>query len=162
MLWVHKRTISMRRFFWAPKTYVKTDGRNYVQFYAIITMVYIVIFSSNDFGTYRILVNLLFTSVWEEWLSGRVLNFGLQGHLIESHQRQCILSLSKTLYTLLSTGSTQEDRKSSWYDWKIVCINTNKQTNKCELLLQGKILVLAFHILCGGIKGSWQDCAVAL
>ena len=26
MLWVLKRTISMRRFFWAPKTYVKTDG----------------------------------------------------------------------------------------------------------------------------------------
>ena len=25
-LWVLKRTISMRRFFWAPKTYVKTDG----------------------------------------------------------------------------------------------------------------------------------------
>ena len=27
MLWVFKRTVSMRRFFWAPKTYVKTDGR---------------------------------------------------------------------------------------------------------------------------------------
>ena len=26
MLWVLKRTISMRRFFWAPKTYVETDG----------------------------------------------------------------------------------------------------------------------------------------
>ena len=26
MLWVLKRTVSMRRFFWAPKTYVKTDG----------------------------------------------------------------------------------------------------------------------------------------
>ena len=25
MLWVLKRTISMRRFFWASKTYVKTD-----------------------------------------------------------------------------------------------------------------------------------------
>ena len=26
MLWVLKRTVSMRRFFWAPKTYVETDG----------------------------------------------------------------------------------------------------------------------------------------
>ena len=26
MLWVLKRTLSMRRFFWAPKTFVKTDG----------------------------------------------------------------------------------------------------------------------------------------
>ena len=26
MLWVLKRTVSMRRFFWAPKTYVKIDG----------------------------------------------------------------------------------------------------------------------------------------
>ena len=26
MLWVLKRAVSMRRFFWAPKTYVKTDG----------------------------------------------------------------------------------------------------------------------------------------
>ena len=25
MLWVLKRTVSMRRFFWAPKTYVKID-----------------------------------------------------------------------------------------------------------------------------------------
>ena len=26
MLWLLKRTVSMRRFFWAPKIYVKTDG----------------------------------------------------------------------------------------------------------------------------------------
>ena len=26
MLWVLKRTVSMRRFFWAPKIYVQTDG----------------------------------------------------------------------------------------------------------------------------------------
>ena len=26
ILWVLKRTVSMRRFFWAPKTYVQTDG----------------------------------------------------------------------------------------------------------------------------------------
>ena len=27
MLWVLKRTVSMRRFFWAPKTYAQTDGK---------------------------------------------------------------------------------------------------------------------------------------
>ena len=27
MLWVVKRTISMRQFFWAHKTYVKTDKK---------------------------------------------------------------------------------------------------------------------------------------
>ena len=32
----------------------------------------------------------------------------------------CVVSLTKTLYLLLSTGSTQEDRKLSWHDWKIV------------------------------------------
>ena len=26
MLWVLKRTVSMRQFFWAPKTYAKIDG----------------------------------------------------------------------------------------------------------------------------------------
>ena len=31
MLWVLKRTISIRRFFWAPKTYVQTDGLVYIQ-----------------------------------------------------------------------------------------------------------------------------------
>ena len=27
MLWVLKRAVSMRQFFWAPKTYVKIDGK---------------------------------------------------------------------------------------------------------------------------------------
>ena len=27
MLWVLNGTVSIRRFFWAPKTYVKTDGQ---------------------------------------------------------------------------------------------------------------------------------------
>ena len=35
MLWVLKRTVSLRRFFRAPKTNVKTDGvRKYLKFYA--------------------------------------------------------------------------------------------------------------------------------
>ena len=45
--------------------------------------------------------------VW--WLSGRVPESRSRGCGFEAHRRHCILSLSKTLYPLLSTGSTQED-----------------------------------------------------
>ena len=34
MLWVLKRTVYMRRFFWALKTYVKIDGQEKIQLYA--------------------------------------------------------------------------------------------------------------------------------
>ena len=30
MLWVLKRTVSMRRFFWAPKAYVKNNGQEII------------------------------------------------------------------------------------------------------------------------------------
>ena len=42
-------------------------------------------------------------------LSGRVLDSRLRGCGFEPHQRHCIVSLSKTHYPLLSTGSTKED-----------------------------------------------------
>ena len=40
-----------------------------------------------------------------------VLDLGSQGHMFETHWRHChsVVSLSKTLYPLLSTGSAQED-----------------------------------------------------
>ena len=44
---------------------------------------------------------------------GRVLDSVLNGLEFETHQRHCVVSLSKTQYPLLSTGSTQEDRKLS-------------------------------------------------
>ena len=34
----------------------------------------------------------------------------------KAHQRHCVVSLSKTLYPLLNTSSTQEDRKLPQYD----------------------------------------------
>ena len=52
------------------------------------------------------------------WLSGRVLDSRSRGCRFEPHQRHCIVSLSKTCYPLLSTGSTQEDL--SRHDWTIV------------------------------------------
>ena len=43
---------------------------------------------------------------------GRVVDLGeSKGCELETHGRHCVVSLSKTLYPLLSTGSTQEDRK---------------------------------------------------
>ena len=45
----------------------------------------------------------------EWWLSGRVFYSGLRSCGFEPHQRHFVMSLSKTLYPLLSTGSTQED-----------------------------------------------------
>ena len=30
MLWVLKRTVSSRRFFWVPKTHVKTNGQEII------------------------------------------------------------------------------------------------------------------------------------
>ena len=38
-----------------------------------------------------------------------------KGREFETHQRYCVVSLSKTLYPLLSTGSTQEDKTASQY-----------------------------------------------
>ena len=44
---------------------------------------------------------------------GRAINWGSKGCLFETHRRQnhCVVSFSKTLYLLLSTGLTQEERK---------------------------------------------------
>ena len=36
----------------------------------------------------------------------------------------------KTLYPLLSAGFSKEDRKSSWYDWKIVDLDVKNTYKK--------------------------------
>ena len=41
MLWVLKRTVSMRRFFWAPKTYAKIDGLENIDNYTLKIFVYV-------------------------------------------------------------------------------------------------------------------------
>ena len=41
MLWVLKRTLSMRRFFWAPKTYVKIDGKDNIYNFTLKNFVYL-------------------------------------------------------------------------------------------------------------------------
>ena len=50
---------------------------------------------------------LVFTGA--QWLSGRVLDSRPKGRGFEPHRRHCVVSLSKTHLSLLSTGSTQED-----------------------------------------------------
>ena len=47
---------------------------------------------------------------------GVVLDLGLKVRKLKTQRRQCVVSLSKTLYPLLSTGLTWEDRKASRYD----------------------------------------------
>ena len=44
---------------------------------------------------------------------GRALDCGSKGCKFETHQSHYVVILSKTLNPLLSTGSTQEDRKSA-------------------------------------------------
>ena len=67
---------------------------------------------------------------------------------LEPHWRHCVVSLSKTLNPLLSTGSTQED--PSQHDWKIVdwdVKNQSKQSNRSKS--RG-------HVLCIQIDSSTQ------
>ena len=57
-----------------------------------------------------IYLNLLQTFIkGAQWLSGRVLVSRPRGHGFEPHHRHCVVSLSKTYFSLLSTSSTQED-----------------------------------------------------
>ena len=41
MLWVPKRTVPIRRFFLAPKTYVQTDGLETIYYFTLIIFVYL-------------------------------------------------------------------------------------------------------------------------
>ena len=59
----------------------------------------------------------------------RVLDSRPRGHGFETHWHHCVVSLSKTHLSVLSTCSTQED--PSQHNWKIVdwdVKNQNKQT----------------------------------
>ena len=60
-----------------------------------------------------------------QWLSGRVLDSRPKGQGLEPHRRHCVVSLSKTHLSLLSTGSTQED--PSQHNRKIVDWDVNNQ-----------------------------------
>ena len=63
--------------------------------------------------------SLVTVSAHLEELSASV-NVRSKGHWFKTQQGIYFVSLSKTLYPLLSTGSTQENRKSSQHDLRIV------------------------------------------
>ena len=47
-------------------------------------------------------------------------DLALKSRGFETHRGHCVVALTKVPYPLLSTGSTQEDRKASRHDWKFV------------------------------------------
>ena len=71
-----------------------------------------------------------------QWLSGRVLDSRLRVWGFEPHQRHCVVSLSKTHLSLLSTGTTQEDPFQ--HNWKLLTgtlrINSNKHISWCWII----------------------------
>ena len=50
-----------------------------------------------------------FCHLGAQWLSGRVLDSRPRGRGFKPHRHHCVVSLSKTHLSLLSTGSTLED-----------------------------------------------------
>ena len=62
-----------------------------------------------------------------------MLNSRQKGCRFEPHRLHCIVSLSKTHYSLLSTGSTQED--PSRHNWKIVDCDVKNQIKQTKLKL---------------------------
>ena len=75
----------------------------------------------------------VYLNLWEtgtQWLSGRVLDLRPKGCGFEPHRRHCIVSLSKTHKSLLSTGSTQED--PSRHNWKIVDWDVKNQIKQTK------------------------------
>ena len=53
MLWVLKRTVSMRRFFWAPKTYVKIYGQENMYNFTLKYFVYLNLCSPDEGDIYQ-------------------------------------------------------------------------------------------------------------
>ena len=70
-----------------------------------------------------------------QWPSGRMLDLRLRGCVFELHRHRCVVSLSQTHLSLLSTDSTQEDLSQhnlKVIDWDVK--NQIKQTNTMTLL----------------------------
>ena len=77
-----------------------------------------------------------------QWLSGRLLCFRLRAHRFKSHQRHCVVSLSKMLNPLLITVLTQE---TSHY-LKIVDRNLKHQLKQMSNLKQ-EVCVMCFFLV---------------
>ena len=71
------------------------------------------------------------------WLSGRALDSRPKGGGLESHQRHCIVSLSKTHWSLLNTNSTQQTHPSIIEKVVDRCVKNQinvPDSNYCRLL----------------------------
>ena len=80
-----------------------------------------------------------------QWLSGRVLDSRMRRRGFEPHLLHCVVSLSKTHLSLLSTGSTQEDLSKhnlKIVDWDVK--NQIKQTNCIELDIYRAVISSVF------------------
>ena len=77
----------------------------------------------------------------------RALNWGSKGGWFEPNLGgvTCFVSLIKTLYLLLSTGSTQED--PYWKDWKIVDLDVKNKLNKQKAII--KVIGIVHYISWG-------------
>ena len=69
----------------------------------------------------------------------------IEGLQVPASPGHCVVCMSKTLYPLLSTGSTQED--PSWHDWKNVdrCKESN-QTNKTIYVPENLVRIFKIFI----------------
>ena len=74
----------------------------------------------------------------------------------------CVVSLSKTLCPLFSTGSTLEDQKLAQHDGKTVASILNKQIlNACDGPSSYLCQVLIVHSFCLKTKGNFGYCPCA-
>ena len=69
----------------------------------------------------------------------------LKDRRFQTHGRHCVVSLSKTLYPHLSTGSTEENRKLSPHDRKIVDLDVKQQHKQTFLMYTRQFLPDFFY-----------------
>ena len=74
----------------------------------------------------------------------------------EPHRRHCIVSLSKTLYRLLRTGSIQSD--PSRHDWKIVNWDIENQNIYKNTMMRCDVMLHLIWVYCVWL--SHQKCIV--
>ena len=90
------------------------------------------------------LFNIL-SYLWAQWLSCSVLDSRPMGWGFEPHQRHCVLSLSKTHLTWLSTGSTQEDPYQ--HIWNIVGWDEKNQIKQNALWVRKCLLAAIMNCI---------------
>ena len=93
--------------------------------------------------------NLQHSQLGPQWLSDRVFDSWPRGSRSEPHWRHCVVSLSKTHLSLLSTCSTQED--PSGHKWKIVEWDIKKQikqTKHSQLIKELSAIILKMLTSC--------------